>query len=87
MEAARPKTRGGNVRFTRDIPVFGTCASKIQLYVRDGRRTVLHEAETRQMDARVEYIEMPRTLAEDEVNREVKPCARCGAELYLEGRP
>ena len=65
----------------------GTCASRIQLFTEDVRRTVLNERETRQMDARVKCIEVPFTVPEEDVLHGVKPCARCGAELYLEGKP
>ena len=46
-----------------------------------------HDSENRQMDSRIHYVAMPEGIAEDAVARGVRPCARCGAELYLAGKP
>ena len=50
VNVARPKNRGGNEFFEEDIPVIGSCAARVQYFVRDGRRVVVHESETCQMD-------------------------------------
>ena len=86
VNVARPKNRGGNEFFEEDIPVIGSCAARVQYFVRDGRRVVVHESETRQMDSRWTYIPMSASL-EDESMVECKPCARCAAELYSLGKP
>ena len=86
VQVARPKNRGGNQAFDRVIPVVGTCASPIQYVVRDGRRVVVHEGETMQMESRVTYVRLPVGLAAGAVV-ECPPCPCCAAELYISGKP
>ena len=78
---ARPKNRGGNKFFEEDLPVIGTRAARVQYFVRDGRRVVVHESEKRQMDSRWTYIPMSAS------SEEWEHCARCAAELYSLGKP
>jgi len=85
VSVARPKNRGGNVEFTRDSPIIGTCCAPIQLFVRvHGNHFALHQAETDQMNARVTYIKMDIPVPPDAIVK-CKACAKCGAVLYLEG--
>ncbi len=82
----RPKNRGGNVPFLKDIPVIGTCSSPIQLFMKAARGYCLHEGETSQMNSRVRYVGMRQTLEDEDIIM-CAPCMRCGATLYLEGAP
>ena len=84
MTVARPKNRGGNVPFDRDLPVIGTAAGPIQYLVRAGRASVVHVGETQQMDSRIVYIWL-RSPGGEVV--ECPPCSRCAAELYMAGKP
>ena len=83
MTVARPKNRGGNVPFDRDLPVIGTAAGPIQYLVRAGRASVVHVGETQQMDSRIVYIWL-RSPGGEVV--ECPPCSRCAAELYMTGK-
>lgn len=83
---ARPKNRGGNTIFDKDIPVIGTCAARVQYLVRDSRRVAVHEGETSQMDSRLLYIPMTESLQDGHIVT-CPPCARCAAELYSLGKP
>ena len=83
---ARPKNRGGNTIFDKDIPVIGTCAARVQYLVRDSRRVAVHEGETSQMDSRLLYIPMIESLQDGHIVT-CPPCARCAAELYSLGKP
>ena len=86
VSVARPKNRGGNALFTSDVPVFGTAFSPVQLFMREGPRVVLNQAETSQMESRMKYFWLSHSLPEEQVVR-VASCAHCAARLYLEGRP
>ena len=83
---ARPKNRGGNTIFDKDIPVIGTCAARVQYLVRDSRHIAVHEGETSQMDSRLLYIPMAESLQDGHIVT-CPPCARCAAELYSLGKP
>jgi hypothetical protein len=88
VEVARPKNRGGNVTLKKDLLVLGTCGKRIELFLQDkSNRIVPHDKENRQMESRMHYILMPQEIDEDAIVHGVKPCARCGAELYLTGKP
>ena len=78
---ASPKNRGGNVPFTSDAPVFMTAPQEVSLW----RGKELDEYETGQMRTRITYLRLSYTFSESE-RKEMKPCGRCGAHLYLEGR-
>ena len=86
VSVARPKNRGGNVDFELDSPVIGTTGHPIQLWMTQGRQTILNVYETAQMDSRILYLQMPVGVRPEDVV-ECEACARCGAELYMEGRP
>ena len=85
LEVARPKNRGGNKLFDKSLPVIGTCPKRIELLVRGQHRAVVDEAESRQMDSRIHYIRFSEPIESPDVVK-CKPCAHCGARLYLEGR-
>ena len=86
ISVAMPKNRGGNVAFDKDIPVIGTCFQPVQYFVKDGRRMIIHDGETQQMNARMTYVPMPTSMPEGDVIH-CGACARCAAELYLAGKP
>ena len=67
VNVARPKNRGGNKFFEEDLPVIGTRAARVQYFVRDGRRVVVHESEKRQMDSRWTYIPMSASLEDGSI--------------------
>ena len=48
---------------------------------------VVNQAETAQMDVRVFYMYIDKTIPAERINRAAKSCQRCAAQLYLEGRP
>jgi len=81
VTVAVPKSKGTNQEFTADAPVFMTAPQEVALY-RGKRRD---EYETDQMRARVKYQKLSHTF-EKKDRVEADPCAKCGAELYLEGR-
>ena len=83
---ARPKNRGGNVPWASDSPVIGTCCEPLQLFCRTGRAVTLHQAETAQMNSRVQYLRMDRPLQEEDVVQ-CAPCKKCAATLYMQGAP
>ena len=80
LDVARPKNRGGNQPFKSDAPVFMTAPQTVALY-RGKRRD---EYETSQMDERIKYAYFTVTIPRER-RSETKPCAHCGARLYLEG--
>jgi hypothetical protein len=85
VSVARPKQRGPNVDFVRDSPIIGTLSAPIQLFVRaHGNHFCIHQSETDQMNTRAEYLRMDVQVPQDQVVK-CKPCAKCGAVLYLEG--
>lgn len=85
VSVARPKNRGGNVEFTRDSPIIGTCCAPIQLFARvHGNHFALHQAETDQMDARATYLRMDVPMPADAIVK-CNACTKCAAVLYLEG--
>ena len=86
VNVGRPKNRGGDVWFAKDIPVIGTSPHRIELQVRDGRRVAVDAIETSQMDSRWEYINLSVSVPGDFVV-ECGPCSRCAAEVYLLGKP
>ena len=81
LPVARPKTRGSNTEFTSDAPVFLTAPQEVALW--RGRK--FDQYETEQMNARIKYRKLSHTALEKD-RRDAPPCARCGAQLYLEGR-
>ena len=85
---AVPKTRGTNVDFKSDAPIVGTCASPIQLFVKQGKHAALNQYETDQMQSRVTYLHFSHSLVSGGMScaRECKVCKRCAARLYLEGQ-
>ena len=86
ISVARPKNRGGNAIFNKDIPVIGTCAHPVQYFAKDGRRMIIHDGETKQMQSRLLYVPIFTSMPEGEVV-ECAPCCRCAAELYSTGKP
>ena len=85
MEVARPKNKGGNETFSKSLPVIWTCPKRIELLVRGQYQAVVDEAESKQMDSRIHYIRFSEPIENQDVVK-CKPCAHCGARLYLEGR-
>ena len=88
VNIAVPKIRGTNVDFKSDAPIIGTCASPIQLFMRQGRNAVLNRYETDQMNSRVTYLHFTHSLLQGDESTaiECKVCQRCAARLYLEGQ-
>ena len=86
ISVGRPKNRGGNVFFDKDIPVVGTCPVPVQYVVHDGRRFAVHDGETSQMNSRLTYVSIGASMDEEKV-AECPPCCRCVAELYGMGKP
>ena len=82
IPVARPKNRGSNVEFNLDSPVIGTACCTIQLFVRDGRRLIVDQAETSQMNSRVRYLYLNQSIS---ATRKCAECAHCAARLYMEG--
>jgi hypothetical protein len=80
LDVARPKNRGGNQPFNSDAPVFMTAPQTVALY----RGKKRDEYETSQMDERIKYANLTVTIPRER-RSETKPCAHCGARLYLEG--
>ena len=86
LAVARPKNRGGNTVFELDSPVFGTCASPVQLLSKGSRSLTVNQMETNQMDKRILYVRLFAQIGDGET-RDCKPCATCAARLYLQGKP
>jgi hypothetical protein len=82
LTVGRPKNKGDNVEWTSDAPVVGTAPQKIALY-RNGKQR--DDGECKQMDNRVSYLFCHHVFAEVDIKK-CKPCGKCGAKLYLEGR-
>ena len=83
VSVARPKNRGDNVVFSKDVPVFGTAASPVQYIVSNGRQFVVDESETQQVNSRIVYFHL--VSWESEAVVECQPCLRCAARLYSAG--
>ena len=81
MTVARPKNRGGDVVFSKDVPVLGTAASPAEYVVGNGRQTAVDEGETQQMNSRIVYFHLGSSLATGAVV-ECPPCLCCAARLY-----
>ena len=79
-----PKNRRKDFIFDKDAPVFGTAPAEIQLAVRDRSHVFIHQDETAQMNSRMKYVYMNVPIRDQDVVR-IRPCACCGAKLYLEG--
>ena len=86
MPVGRPKNRGGDAEFTSECPVFGTARSPVELTAKQGRRLIVDHAETEQMNVRIRYMTFATPVPEDRMRPNIKPCAACGARLYLEGQ-
>ena len=80
LTVAVPKTRGGNQTFDLDSPVFMTAPQEVSLW----RGKHRDDYETAQMSRRISYRRLTYSVPEDQ-RKETKPCAHCGARLYLEG--
>ena len=76
-----PKQKGSNQEFTSDAPVFMTAAQEVALY--RGKKRDAYETE--QMESRIKYLKLSHTFKEED-RVEAKECAKCGAQVYLEGR-
>ena len=86
LTVARPKNKGGNVEFEKDIPVIGSCPAPVQLFMRCGPGWSLHQSETAQMESRIKYLSVTQSLPQDGVI-ECAACVKCAAALYLQGEP
>ena len=80
IPVARPKNRGGNVKWYSDAPVLMTAPQEIALW----RGKKMDQYETEQMDVRVKYIHLRHTFAESQ-RVECNPCGHCTGRVYLEG--
>ena len=72
--------------FSKTIPVIGTCPRTVQCLVQDGKRWIVHDGETQQMNSRITYVPLRTSIPDGQVV-ECAECKRCAAELYLTGRP
>ena len=83
VKVARPKNRGGNVKWSGSAPVFMTAPREVTL-VRRGAEVM---EETRQMRKRICYMEMHYCIPDEQRQEVLQPCGHCSARLYLEGLP
>ena len=81
LTVAVPKQKGSNQDFTSDAPVFMTAPQEVSLY----RGKKRDDYETEQMNSRVKYHKLTHEFLEKD-RVEAEECAKCGAQLYLEGR-
>ena len=82
VTVARPKTRGGNERFTADTPIFMTAPQEVTL-MKYGKAV---ESETKQIRKRILYMPMHYNIPDGQREEVLRCCGHCSARLYLEGR-
>ena len=84
LTLAKPGSDGTTtIDWDGDAPFFTSCRMPITLLHAPGVR---NEVESEQADNRLSYLDLPVKVPEQVRARKMRPCGRCGAKLYLEGK-
>ena len=84
LTIAKPGSDGTTtIEWDGDAPFFASCRMPITLFHAPGVR---NEVESEQADNRISYLNLKVKVPEQVRARKLRPCGRCGAKLYLEGK-
>ena len=84
LQIAKPGSDGtAGIEWEGDAPFFASCRMPIVLLHAPGVR---NEKECKQADNRVSYLDFKEEVPEEVRALKIRPCGRCGAKLYLEGK-
>jgi len=84
LTIAKPGSDGTTtLEWDGDAPFFASCRMRITLFHAPGVR---NELESEQADNRITYQDLKVKVPEQVRARKLRPCGRCGAKLYLEGK-
>ena len=84
LTIAKPGSDGTTtLEWDGDAPFFASCRHPITLLHAPGVR---NEVESEQADNRISYLHLKVKVPDQVRARKLRPCGRCGAKLYLEGR-
>jgi len=84
LTIAKPGSDGTTtIEWAGDAPFFTSCRKPITLLHAPGVR---NEVESEQADNRLSYLNLQVKVPEQVRARKLRPCGRCGAKLYLEGK-
>ena len=84
LTLAKPGSDGTTtIDWDGDAPFFTSCRKPITLLHAPGVR---NEVESEQADNRLSYLNLHVKVPEQVRARKLRPCGRCGAKLYLEGK-
>ena len=80
FHVSMPKTTATqDVMWKKRQPIFATGPEKVAKF---HTRDIVNEGETRQMDARWQYIELKHIITD--INYDIKACGVCFSKLILE---